>query len=509
MYQQASQLNLLDPMTRLANLSTTITELSVMIRLYDLYMLKNASAPFDVQSINQTILTLKLLNHEMQNDYSLWSTCHYAYIEKEKVIPTWDLILNAPKYALMNLYDFVDTFINNVIFMKADLLLNQYVNSQVGSTQLTFFLYINGMGDSRKMIQEALIGIGNCKTNDANNLSIIQSYLLAAGIIILFCCFLIVAFFSLRSDSSINYLWEYLRKKIHTVYFDLYKDYSTRINHINPNSDILIQELDTNQYKSSTKMNFRHSFRYLFRFSFIFLLAGGLYLITMLYFFETIQNSLKYRPQLIEILSRMQISLFELTYWTVEYRSENYNYTLVDMYPKANILPDPAVGFSNAISYLQFANNALLQFNTSDLISSKLSIFLFDNVNSSSSILKYGYRAGLNIYNYECYFLVDQNDYNIGSESTMIINDLLELSSNINKEIILTDSFSKNQILGYIYSMIEFVVGSCIILILFYLVYYEPLIKHEIRVIIIVKKLMKIIPSSAWFLERSSEDKAN
>ena len=179
------------------------------------------------------------------------------------------------------------------------------------------------------------------------------------------------------------------------------------------------------------------------------------------------------------------------------------------MYPKANILPDPAVGFSNAISYLQFANNALLQFNTSDLISSNLSKFLFDNVNSSSSILKYGYRAGLNIYNYECYFLVDQNDYNIGSESTMIINDLLELSSNINKEIILTDSFSKNQILGYIYSMIEFVVGSCIILILFYLVYYEPLIKHEIRVIIIVKKLMKIIPSSAWFLERSSEDKAN
>ena len=86
----------------------------------------------------------------------------------------------------------------------------------------------NGVGQTYVETKNALKGAEACESNRIESLNTIKYYIMGLAMGILSLLIFIMGFYVLSADSSLNILWENLRKKLHSSYYDIRQVFSLK-----------------------------------------------------------------------------------------------------------------------------------------------------------------------------------------------------------------------------------------------------------------------------------------
>ena len=241
----------------------------------------------------------------------------------------------------------------------------------------------------------------------------------------------------------------------------------------------------------------RHSAGFILRFSIIFIIAIGMYLVAILYFYDQIQSLLSLRPTFIYTSVIISTSINQLCFWSYECDIINQHYSLSSMYPYSNILKDPYTGVYDSISTINTHYSIFVKRNIMSLYSTDVYEYLFHYTNSSSSkILEFGTYTAEKYLMYEAFNIIDNSDVESYDNIQNYYLDTSAASDSFQTLNVMANNSSENVIKTAIDNYLYYITAFCGFLLLMLVFYYYPLLKYEENVLKNTKSLMKIIPKT-------------
>ena len=371
----------------------------------------------------------------------------------------------------------------------------QYKNSEVGNTTDTFFVINNPIGIAGDAINDTMVSLIQCETDQIYFLSNYQNYLTIAASGVLVFSFLGIMIASISADKSINYLWERLRTKAHGAYIEISQNILNRIYDYHEDCDALPIKLDSSQCRRSKPLNYRHSLRYFMNFIPFFMIAGGVYCLLILVEFTTILHLLEKTPTLIRSTYELRFSIPKIYFLTIESTISGKDYSLASLYNGFTPVSDLKGTDISLIDYLSLTKKVYQDSNVRSLLSNEDFNSLYQTY-SNSTEMGMGILSAIYLYRTESLFLVDTNiplgsadSYNYLVFTSNLAQALQTLCLSIYK-------YSNDYIYGLLTNFLVYVFIFCIGHVVSYLSYYAPYLKREERVLKTLKKLMEYIPTT-------------
>ena len=382
----------------------------------------------------------------------------------------------------------------------------QYKNSEIGNTTDTFFVINNPIGITGSAINDTMVSLIQCQTDQIYFLSNYQNYLTIGASGVLIFSFLGIIIASLSADRSINYLWERLRTKAHGAYIEISQNILNRINDYHEDCDTLPIKLDGNQCRRSKPLSYRHSLRYFMNFIPFFMIAGGLYCVLILVEFTTILNLLEKAPTLIRSTYEIRFSIPKIYLLTTESTISEKDYSLASLYHGFTPVADLKGTDISLIDYLSLTKKVYQDSNVRSLLSNEDFNSLYQTY-SNSTEMGMGILSAIYLYRTESLFIVDTNvplgsvdSYNYLLFTSNVAQALQTLCLSIYK-------YSDNYIYGLLTNFLVNVFIFCVGHVISYFSYYAPYLKREEKVLKTIKKLMEYVPSTT--INNSKKNRLN
>ncbi|CAG9310510.1 unnamed protein product [Blepharisma stoltei] len=206
----------------LASLMRHITVLAHLSRALSLAAEYSAlNITFYQVSLAESINILDSLHHPILSDYKKWDYCSSSDIVKHKLIPMWSL--NTPYPIYYNLYDMIAKFIDHG---------RSYQNS-VGKNydyqDVEFFLIVNSLGQSYKILNDSLNGLMECEINRIKESDEIIVILYVIGFSLIGLVGAIFLILMINLHKNYNRIWNFIRKHAAIAYKDLIKSCFDRL----------------------------------------------------------------------------------------------------------------------------------------------------------------------------------------------------------------------------------------------------------------------------------------
>ena len=375
-------------------------------------------------------------------------------------------------------------------------LLLQYNHSEVGNSTDTFFVINNPIGITGNFINTTMGALIQCQTSQIYNLKYYQNYLTIMAIGVLVASFFGIMVASISADSSINYLWERLRKKTQCAYVELSQNIINRINEYHEYCDALPMKLDSSQCKKSKPLKYKHSLRFFMNFFPFFMITGGLYCVLILVEFENIHVLLEKEPKLISTIYQARFCIPKIYFLTTESNVADQSYSLANLYNGFTPVPDLKGIDIALINSLHDIKMIFSEPVISQLLSPEDYNKLFRAYPNSSLDLDMGVIAAIFSFRIESLFILESNvSLSVADAATYhtLTSGVAEALKSLSASIY---SFSSNYVQQLLTVFLIYVSTFCIGHIIFCLQYYGPLLSREERVLKTLKKLMEYIPTT-------------
>lgn len=359
-----------------------------------------------------------------------------------------------------------------------------------------FFVLFNSLGSSFQQTNLALANLVNCELTRVDELSEIKNYLLIGAVIVLSSSALIMSLYLLSIDKFLNILWEYLRKRVHSGYYEVKHLVSERLMQYHNELENTDHESDNFNYKSAVEIKFRHSFRYMARFSLLFIFGALFYAVSIFVFYENIHNYLIYRPILIHILMKRRVEMTEISIYTLEYELGNSTFSASYRFPSFNNLGDPKHATETVMNSIISTRKYLRDPNILKLMSGKLKTKLFEKISGASTFISLGTFRGLAYLVQEAHYLVFNNMSDSLESIKKFFAEVLEYNSLTLDISSMANSDSKSKIESQLYKLIYFNSCCCFFLCVVYFLYFYPFLAREIALVKKITKILLIIPQS-------------
>ena len=447
-----------------------------------------------MDELNSTLKNLYLYQQKIMPDYKSWSYCKSSNIVYNNNMDYLSLT-PSPVIQYTNLYQYVELTLENVIFIQANLMASKILSGQNDYENHLFFLIENNMGiylqEGNKFFEE----LTNCEVRRVNELDTIKNYLLIAGILTLGFTFLLLSLYLFTIDKSLNKIWDHLRQRIHYIFFDIKQAISDRLASFHYDLNSFENENDLSVYKTTKKLEFKHSLRYLIRFSFLFLFASLFIIISTLVFYDKIQGYLLYRPVFISAIVGRKIETTDLCFFTLENACLFTNFTIKALFADYDRVGNVTTGYESISSHIDTTKSLYQDLNIKRLMSSTLIKLIFESVPNATAFLSFGTFEALSYIQQESYNLVFNDIKNSAKDLQEFFSDVTELNLMVETTYDMANNDSKLIIENQLNFLIYFSVACCVFLIVVHLVFYCPFLITEMKTLNEITEFLKFIPN--------------
>jgi hypothetical protein len=362
-------------------------------------------------------------------------------------------------------------------------------------TNQLFFLLFNGYGTPINLLGSSFLNLGTCELSRIVSLGTTQNYILIIGIVVLGCSFTFLSLYLLSIDRSLNTLWEYLRRRIHHGFYEVKQAISDRLAQYHYQNDAGETDFDSNSYKDSKRLSFRHSLRYLGRFSILFVFSVVFYIVCAFVFYSNIQNYLYNRPELLTTTLNRRVQLNVLAFTTLEHEYMGFNYSIPMIFPYFTNLMDPITYWTSAISEILNTNDFIRSPEARMLMYSDLYSLIFQYY-SNSTILTLGTLVSVGYITQEAMYIMNDGTLNSFDTIDLFVSQLVQVSSAIQNTASLLNVDSQSIINDQLNKLIYFSVAGSSFVLFIYLFYYLPLLLSEIRILKKITDVLRILPTT-------------
>ncbi|OMJ66992.1 hypothetical protein SteCoe_35975 [Stentor coeruleus] len=487
--------NSLQAFNHLSTLAYIVSQVALTLRVVDIDYQKGLEYQQDLNRTITNIQQLQIYQDLLFSDYDSWSYCKASKIIKQAAIPYW-VFEGTPTLKTGTLHEVIGLLIQNVINIQAYEIVIQIEKNENNYENNMFFVLFNSLGSSFQQTNLALVNLVECELARVNDLSMTKNYLLIGAVIILSISAIIMSLYLLSIDKCLNILWEYLRKRAHSGYYEVKHLVTERLMQYHNEVENTDHESDNFNYKSITEIKFRHSFRYMGRFSLLFIFGALFYAVSIFVFYENIHNYLIYRPTLIHILMKRRVEMTEVCIYTLEYELGNSTFSTSYRFPYFNNLGEPKQAAENVMNSIVSTRKILRDPNIVKLMSEKLKTKLYKNIPGVSTFISLGTFRGLAYLVQEAHYLVFNNMPDSLESIKTFFSQVLEYN-NLSLDVSsMANSDSKAKIENQLQKLIYFNSCCCFFLCVMYFLYFYPFLAREIALVRKITKILLIIPQT-------------
>ena len=356
-----------------------------------------------------------------------------------------------------------------------------------------FFVFVNGVTVSFDFLNKQAFGIITCVENEANSIYNAKIIILDIGIGILGLSIAYVIFFVISLTKKINDLWNFFSRLSSRYYGSLKQVYLDRLSILDGINeydigDIIIKDKPDPLY---FKISFSQVWRYIWRLLIITVLSILFYLIVILLFCTDIENIIKYKPNMINMLSQSNKQIQLMAFYMVEAFCYNSVLSLDAYFPDMINYENPFEKFESLMFKFNNDMNDFRKPEYKEFMPTDIYLLLFNEVfNDTSGFNHFGLYTGMRNAAIELQYVVSTLDYNDFNTIVQLITDIFDIiqSSNLIIDNQLTDNlnniFNNIIIATVIYSVLS---------ILLYLFLYLPYLDNESKHLKKIQSLVKIV----------------
>lgn len=349
-----------------------------------------------------------------------------------------------------------------------------------------------------------MVGLTKCENDRVMDLNDVRMLLMIVAIAVsgMLACFLSIYVFS--ADKTFNNLWELLRKRAHSGYYDFRFCLLDRLSllHDQPNN---YEEIEASVYKQSHQIKYWHSAIYLKRFAFFFISAGVLYIVTSYVFYENIHNYLYYRPTLMYTIIIRRISITELCFFSNENEILDSSFSLTKTFPEINSLSPPIVSYKAALANLLLTKNTMRKERIRALMSPELEDLIFQYIDNVPTFLSLGTYTAMAYLNIESQFIT----YNKIQDSYVFmvnyVDEMMVMTDKLKYVSLNCNSDSKYLIETQLENLSYFISCFSLVAVIYYFAYYRPYLNNEQLIVKRVTEIIEIIPLKPSFSQGSTK----
>ncbi|OMJ90888.1 hypothetical protein SteCoe_6650 [Stentor coeruleus] len=488
--KEVNHSNSLQAFNHLSSLAYAVSQMALYMRMVDLGYQNSLDYQSDLNRTLNNLELLKTYQNLLFSDYDSWSYCKSSKIIKKSVIPYW-VLENKPTLKTGTLHEIIGLLIQNAyeIIAKIEKNDNSYDDN-------LFFIIFNSLGSSFQQTNLALKNLVTCELNRVDKLSTIKNYLLIIAIVILAASALFMVFYLLSIDKFLNILWEYVRKRVHSGYFEVKHLVLERLTQYHNEIENTENESEHVDYKSKKELKFWHSFMYISRFSLLFFFGGLFFGVSILVFYENIHGYLIYRPTLVYTLMRRRIEMTEICIYTLEYELGNSTLSIKSRFPMFNDLKEPKQAAENALDSIVTTRKVLREKGIIKLMSPELFTKIYERISGVSTFISLGTFRGLAFLVQEARYIVFNNMSDSLETLKIFFSHVLEYNSLSVTVSLSANSDSKEIIEKQLSKLIYFNGFCCFFLCMIYLLYFYPFLCGEIDLVHKITKILMIIPQT-------------
>lgn len=342
----------------------------------------NQELPFQPENLSYYSSQLPGLHDFLlknSKDWSYWTTS--SIIEKN-VLPIYQSHLN-PKITWSNLVDLLsDTYIN-VPSNQVDSFLSNISNETL------FPLIYNSLHISMNYLQNSFATLIISEKVRLSSLTSKLYYFFLIGVCL-------IAIFGLLSFIVICPLHKHLRE----MWDELYKTtllhsfaVRTRVNNRLEKFFHIDECFMSDDGDVGKQPNFSHLWHYTAR---LFILVGlglGLYFVSMFVFYASIEEYMKSKIDLADVMNVRRARICQRTMFAIEIFADYNHYGFGDMYG-INIFPDSEITFKQLIAIVANSRKNLFKFSTQKILTYNVWTEIYDEILSEDDFLHYGIISG-------------------------------------------------------------------------------------------------------------------
>ncbi|OMJ68902.1 hypothetical protein SteCoe_33519 [Stentor coeruleus] len=435
------------------------------------------------------------INHfvEYSNGWDYCSVCKNLFTN---TIPVFDYKNKVYKVDYMNIHDYIR------IFIEKSKSFNKEVNDATYDFgDQTVFIEMNSFGYAYSYLEKILEALIDCRSEKSKDFRTFNTMLTILGVCIVFMCNLALIPFVIFVQNKLNSLWN--RTKTNAVSSSnmmremclerlrIIHNYEESSDNIDEDSSIL------SNLKKKAKLKFDYRKKYIIRIIILLFLGSGFYLISNFAFFEPIQTSLQNRPEMLYSLIISRIKLTHLNFWSRQALVQKYK---LDLKMVAGVFiplnTDYQVNLEKSIEQVLLNVRKSLEGKYAELLGANATSEFFEESNNGIADFNYGLFPGMHSLAFDAFNIATNNNFDIISTHLKFFAKMNELSLKTKSVFNTVEKYSRNLIMGYLISYINFAILSSVFLIIASLTIFYQFLRGEIRKILCIEEVSKVIISS-------------
>ncbi|OMJ68404.1 hypothetical protein SteCoe_34160 [Stentor coeruleus] len=486
-YLESSDSTSLSNILNLGDICYLLSHSSFVLRYIDISVHENYTAYYTFEDANNILLMLESKKNLLINEYSRNSDYPSSKIIKESIIPYWKLE-KIPKVYFSNLPDLLEIYLLNSRFIIS----NMQQEKRNYSDHLFFTTYIS-IGKTFDHIYESLKSLEKFELDKIEKLNTMNLYFFFVGFAVICCCFVFMLGFLFTIDKPLNFLWDYLRRKILSKSFDIKKTISERMSKFH--KSIIIDEDDievANEIKYKN-LEFHHSFHYSWRFFILFIFVVVFYVLNTYVFEKKILYNMQNRPDLVSLILERRVMSSKMCFFTFEIDLGSSDLSLISLYPEFNSIYPLDDKLLETIKFLISSQKKMLSRRSEGLMSNTLKNIIMKGDFKNNSFLAFGSIRGLYFLTQESQFISFNGFKENHSSISKFIEEVKEYENLGEIAIDMVNNDSKNIIKGYVNDLLKFNIFCYLAVLIAYVAYYHPFLNYEIRLLYKIAKILKLV----------------
>ncbi|CAG9317059.1 unnamed protein product [Blepharisma stoltei] len=441
-----------------------------------------------IDDLINLITDLETVQGTIFEDFDQWSYCSSADIVTNSIIPLiyYDEIEPRVKYS--NLYDAVSEIILNVISIQCKSMIKA-VSEKEYYLNYVRFIFLNGIGNLFNHANSTMDGIVNCEMERVKNTGKNINILLICGFITLGILVLVIIGYIILVSQKHDEFWNFILNNAQWALAKLKSSAADRlilIHGIDYNSELSIDILG-----SRTKRKVRTSIylHYIWRVMIFFAIAASYYLLIYCYLYPNCETLMINRPKLLSNFNIRRSNLRRLSMFSREILAHYIEFRMPHYFEFANAW----TMVRDAENIIKLKHKELRESELRELMSSELEEKIYESVESSSEILKYGSEAAINSIIDDC---ENQGYYKFlpTASAFALLADVVIIQNEISYEFELADRDSKDLIKERLNSIVYTTAAYSVTMCALFFCYYLPYLNKQVKQLNRFSILSTILP---------------
>ncbi|OMJ91861.1 hypothetical protein SteCoe_5538 [Stentor coeruleus] len=489
--------NALDILGQTMYIITSLGDISSMIQVF---IPRNLlGIPSCMIFFNQTYIQLKNITHYYEHNTDMWTHCLDTKVLFSSNIPIASVKNNTYTYEYMTMYDFLQETL-----IRAEHFINEITAETYDINEDVLFLEFNAFGKASKYIQNELQNIVTCEKTSISKLIETKKILIGFGIGMLAVCGGMLLPFIFYTQRKLNLLWNQVKKAAiedSTTFRELCVE---RLESTHNSLNYIIGA--TTQNQRNRVVYFSYQYKYLWRLLLLIIFGSCYYLISNYYFYDNFQLFLYKKPDVIYnlIFARTRttslnfiIKNYGVQQWYMDPRFKSPNFVPIT----TDYTTDLIITSRELIKNL----NTFVKPGLDDLRSNSLFNVFFQQVQSSSGIMRTGIYAGILNTIIESFYIAYSLDPLVYQLVAVYYENIVQIGYQIEDTLKEAQSWMKTLVRQYLNMYLIFAVAFSVILLVIYAVLYYPFLYMQEKKVKALEYVAEIVISS----NTANSNKAN